>query len=228
MKYQNVTYTIIFMVASLMLLMSTMVFSQEVTINKEVVAQSPRLLEKFLAKAISEKNFQDFGFRDFKEVQAARLGDPYPVKFIGLKELKANKGGTGARTLMSDSKQLWFPVMVGGEVRSQFVVREKGGKLMASQFGKDKTAQTISLVQKQMPAVLETKNIKAPYKTSLLEVPALMATFFYVESPQGDFLVPAMAQPGRYKLENGQLYPADEVLSKLREYAKEIDENLSR
>lgn len=79
-----------------------------------------------------------------------------------------------------------------------------------------------------MPAALEAKNIKAPYKTFLLEIPVLMATFINIESPQGDFLVPAMAQPERYNLENGQLYPADELLSKLSEYAKEIDEKLIR
>lgn len=130
MKFRNVTYTIMIMVATLIFLTITMVSSQEVTVIKEAVAQSPKLLEKFMSKTITEKNFQDFGFKDFKEVQAARLGEPYPVKFIGLRDLKAYKAGTGAKTLMSDSKQLWFPVMVEGEVRNQFVVTEKNGKFI--------------------------------------------------------------------------------------------------
>lgn len=228
MRYQKITLTAIFLVAFIITLPITGVFSQEVTVGKEVVAQSQSLLEKFITSAITKMNFRDFGFKDFQEVKGARLGDPLPIKFICLKELKLYRAETTVRTLMKDSKKLWFPVIVTGEARNQFVVSEKNGKLVASQFGKSRTAQTIFLARTRIPVALEAKHIKVDYKTFLLEIPALMATFIDVECSEGDFLVPAMAEPARYNLENGKMYLANEVLSKLSEYAKQIDEERIR
>ena len=39
------------------------------------------------------------------------------------------------------------------------------------------------------------------------------------QNEQGDFFIPAMVQPGRFSLENGKLYPANQVLAKLSSLA---------
>jgi hypothetical protein len=101
---------------------------------------------------------------------------------------------------------------------------EKNGNWIAGEFGGVRTVKEIEIVKKQLPELLESKEVKEPYKIMLVKIPALYAAFLYIESSQGEFLIPAMVQPQRFNLETARLYNADEVLSKLREFAKEIDE----
>jgi hypothetical protein len=69
---------------------------------------------------------------------------------------------------------------------------------------------------------------KEPQEPLLVKIPSLHAVFLYVESPRGEFLVPAMPQPQRFNLQDAQIYPADDVLAKLSEFAQEIDEDKLR
>jgi len=197
--------------------------SQE-AVQEDVMEFARKSLEGYVKNVITEQNFSKFGFKSLKESHASRLGEPYRVMIIGLKDLKAYKPGTGAKPLLLDAKTLWFPVMIDSETRTKIEIIEKEGKWIAGEFGKVKTAQEIAKVKEQIPGLLESKDIKSPYKILLLKIPALYAEFLYVESPQGEFLIPAMVQPQRYGLQNAQIYAADDVLYGLREFAKEIDE----
>ena len=222
----QIFYKFLFMTIglSLLILSPKIVYSQDVKIQKQLLEFSQSSLAEYIKNVITEKNFANYGFKSLKETEVARPGDPYPVMVIGLKALKAYKSGTGAKPLLMDAKTFWFPVTVEGITRTKIEIIEKDGKWIAGEFGGVRTVKEIEIVKKQLPELLESKDIEAPYKIMLVKIPALYAEFLYIESSQGEFLISVMVQPERYKLVNGQMYTADEVLSKLREFAKEIDE----
>ncbi|HDO22854.1 MAG TPA: hypothetical protein ENG86_08420 [Nitrospirae bacterium] len=130
--------------------------------------------------------------------------------------------GTGAKSLMKDAKTLWFPVVVSGETQTKLEMVEKKGKWIPGEFGGLGPVQKVVANQKQLPELLEPIKTGAPYTLKLLKIPELYAVFLYVEGLQKEYLIPAMVQPQRFQLKNGKLYTADEVLSKLSEYAKKI------
>lgn len=207
----------------LIILLARMVYSQKVIQDPEIeFAQES--LERYVENMLNEKNFANFGFKSLSEAKEARVGDPYEVMIIGLRDLKAYKPGTGARPLLMDAKTLWFPVMAEGETRTKLEIIEKDGKWIAGDFGGIRTVQKVASIEPQLPRLLKSKGIEVPDKLMLVKIPVLQATFLYVESPRGEFLIPTMVQPQRYKLQDAQIYTADEVLSILREFAVEIDE----
>ncbi|MBE0426046.1 MAG: hypothetical protein IBX72_05305 [Nitrospirae bacterium] len=225
MNITNRYHKVFFLVnvwVSIVLLTGT-AYSQEM-IQKQEMEFAQHSLTEYVKNIINERNFANFGFKSLEEAKIARLGDPYPVMIIGLNNLKGYKSGTGAKALLIDARTLWFPVMVKGETRTKMEIVEKDGKWIAGEFGGVKVVRKITMAKNQLPMLLESKEITALYKTMLVKIPSLYAEFLYVENSKREFLIPAMIQPQRYKLQNGQIYTADEVLSKLKEFAKEIDE----
>jgi hypothetical protein len=209
---------------SLIVLLASMAYSQR-KMQESEIEFAQESLKMYVENVLDEENFANFGFKSLQEAQVARVGDPYRVMFIGLQDLKAYKPGTGARPLLRDAKTLWFPVMVEGETRTKLEIVEKDGKWIAGEFGGIGTVQKATMARAQLPKLLESKEVKEPQEPVLVKIPALHAMFLYVESPRGEFLVPAMFQPQRFELQEAQIYTADEALSKLSEFAQEIDEN---
>lgn len=199
-------------------------------ISQEPMQEKPgefarKSLEGYVNNVVTEKNLANFGFESLEEARAARVGDPYQVMIIGLKDLKSYKAGTGARALLTDAKTLWFPVTVDGEIRTKLEIIQKDGKWVSGEFGGVRVPQKVAMVEDQLPKLLEAKDIKAPYELMLVRIPVLYATFLYIESAEGEFLVPTMVRPQRMKLRDSAVYTSDEVLSILAGLAKEIDEN---
>lgn len=186
---------------------------------------SQKSLEGYIRDVVNERNFANFGFKSLEEAKLARLGDPYKVMIIGLRDLKRYTPGSGVKNLLIDGKTLWYPVLVNGEIRAKLEIIEKEGKWIAGEFGRMKKAQKIYTAREALPRLLDSKGIGEPYTVMLIKIPALFAEFLYVESSKGEFFVPAMVQPERYKIKDAQVYDADEVLSQLKEAAQDIDEN---
>lgn len=212
---------------SLIILLAGVVHSQKAPQEQEEFAQEA--LESYVKHVLNEKNFANFGFRSLGEAQVARVGDPYSVMFIGLTDLQAYEPGTGARPLLVDPKILWYPVVVEGETRTKVEIVEKDGEWLAGEFGQIRPVQAASRAQDRLPRLLESIGADVPDKPAVLvRIPALQATFLYIERAGEEFLISAMVQPQRYGLEAEEIYPADEVLSRLAEYAAKIDENTIR
>lgn len=209
---------------SLIVLLASVAYSQSKT-QEQRIEFAQEALEAYVENVLNEKNFADFGFKRLDEARLARVGEPYRVMFIGLNDLKDYKPGTGARPLLRDAKTLWFPVMVERETRTKLEIVEIDGEWIAGEFGGIRTVQKAITAGTQLPGLLKSKEITEPQEPVMVEIPALHAVFLYVESPRGEFLIPAMVQPQRFKLQDGQIYSADEVLSRLSEFARQIDEN---
>lgn len=183
-------------------------------------------LQGYVKDVLTEKNVGRYGFSTVGEASAATLGEPLRVHSIEMKELKAYRPGAGLRSMQSDTRTTWYPVIAGNEVRAKLEIVETAGKLLAGGFGAASEARRISAARQQIPEKLRAKGIPAASTMALVKIPALKATFLYVESPGGSFLVPAMASPHRFGVENGDLYPADDLLSRMKEQVKDLPDDL--
>ena len=135
---------------------------------------------------------------------------------------------SGTESVLTDSGILWFPVMVSDEFKTKLELVRKRDQWMPGEFGNVRSAQEVWAVSVKLKDLLRSKGIGDTHTTSLVQVPVLLATFLYVQSPEGEFLIPAMVNPERYKIENGVVYPAEEVLTALKELAAEIKEGTIR
>lgn len=219
-RFVSVRFTVL--VLLFVLLTPGIVFSQA-SVSKQVLESSQKALADYITHFIRKDNLKSFGFESIEGSRAARLGNPYPVMIIGLRDLTEYKAGTSTRLLLIDSKTLWFPVNVEGRPRTKLEMVEKEGKWIPGEFGGTKTVEPVTMGLNQLPKLMESKGIHPPYRIMLVKIPALYATFLYREGPEGEFLIPTMVQPERFDLMNSQIYNSEEVLSKLREYAKRID-----
>lgn len=207
------------------LILPTSLFSQRTMVTPMTLKVAPVILKKYVDNIVTEKNFAKFNFRSYEEAKTATIGDPYKVLIIGLRSLKTYVSGSEIKSILKDAKKIWIPVEVKGEIRTKMELVERRGSWIAGEFGGIRTVAEIASVKNQIPHLIRSKRIREPYEITLLQVPSMYAVFFYIDSHQGSYLVPAMIQPKRLNLENGRIYSANEVLIKLKEFAVKIDED---
>lgn len=181
-----------------------------------------RALDGYVTAAVRDENAPRLGFKDAKEARAARLGDPLPVLFVGLAELKAYRPGTGAGTVLSNMRTLWFPVLVNGEVRSKLEITEIHGKWTAGEFGRPSSARQLMRVKGELPRALQGLSAPPDAKVALVRIPSLDVELFYVSGAGGELFVPIRGQALPPELEPGKAYPADAVLSRLAAAARTV------
>jgi hypothetical protein len=214
---------LLLMACSLIAATATVLFSQQTKLPAMATEASTAALQKYVSEVVNKENFSKFNFKSYEEVATARLGQPYPVMYIGLQALQRYTPGTDIKSIAQDTNKIWFPVEVRGEARTKMVLVKKEGAWIAGEFGGTRTVEAIADVRSKIPRLVESRGIREPYTLALLEIPALYANFFYIESQQGNYLVPAMIRPGRYQIENGYIYPANELLARLKDFAVKID-----
>jgi len=203
---------------SLIALFTVVVSSQEPL--KELAQES---LQDYVRDVLTEENYAEFGFESLEEAQRASVGDPLSVMFIGLEQLKGYEPGTGARPWLMDVRIFWFPVIADDRVRTKLEMVELDGEWVAGEFGGIATVERIATALEFLPMLLDERGIARPDELVLVRIPALRAAFLYLESAGEEFFVPAMVQPERYDLLEEEVYPADELLHRLSEFAQEID-----
>lgn len=191
--------------------------------DKKIVEFAQKSLAAYVADIINEKNFIRFGFKDYAETRIVGLGAPYRVLIIGLESLKGYKAEAGVKSVAKDVGMYWFPVMVKDEMRTKLEIIEKGGRLIRGEFGRIAIVGKIASVKKRIPELMKSRDIEANANSSLINIPAMRITLFYIDSSKGEFLVPAMIQPQRYKIQNGTLYEAEQLLQTLKVFADKID-----
>jgi len=180
-------------------------------------------LTRYVTDVLTEKNAGRYGFRSLQEAKSARVGEPLSVMLIGLSSLKEYKSDTKVGSMLINTKTLWYPVLVDGVTRTKLEMIIKDGALVPGEFGGIKSPERISSARKMLPRLIEGGAIRDVKNTTLVRIPALAAEFLYLETGQGDFFIPAMVNPERFDLDDGKVYPAADILSRLREIAKDID-----
>lgn len=195
---------------------------------REQMGKAQATLSLYVTDALTERNAGRYGFRSLQEAKSAKVGEPLPVMLIGLSSLKVYKSDTKVGSILIDTKTLWYPVLANGETRTKIEMIIKDGALVSGEFGGIKSPERISSARKMIPRLIERGAIRDAKKPILVRIPALAAEFLYLETGQGDYFLPAMVNPERFDLDDGKVYPAAEILSRLRDIAKDIDPNKVR
>jgi hypothetical protein len=214
-------------------LVAIMVFAvpllaQAISADKKATEFANKSLNIYTTKLLTEQTAKYFDFKNLEEAKSAKLGNPIPVITVGLKEIKQYRSGSSIKSLDADKQTLYFPVLVGEQVRVKLEVIEKEGKLISGDFGAGGEAKRIDSVDRQLKEILTEKNVAAVSQKAILRIPHLKAIFFYLDTDQGDYLAPAMALPQRFNLQNAKLYAAEEVLKRLQMHAEKIPDDLIR
>ena len=223
-KFNPKTASLAVMALAALVLLSSFAFSQARRTRYAAERnEAQESLQMYVLQMLNKENVARFNFKSLDEARSATVGDPYSVSYIALDALQEYRAGTTARSIMKDAKKLWFPVLVGGEVRTKIEMVQRDGKWIGGEFGGTKSVQIISRVEQQLPGLFESEGLTEPFDTKMVMLPALYAVFFYEEDERGEYMVAAMAQPKRFGLRNGQIYEAEELLMRLKEHAVKID-----
>jgi len=208
-----------------LVLLPGFLWAQQSTYDQKTVERFAQgTLQKYIEYLSVETNYARFDFESVAEARRARLGNPYAVKYIGLRDLKAFDRDKGLAAVVRDPKILWFPVLVGSRTKAKLEVLIRD-ELTPGAFGAARSVKTIAAISSKMPSILDKKNLKPDDRPVILRIPALYAEFFHFTSKRKHYLVPAMANPGKYRLQNGEVYAAEDVLAWLSDYVQKVDEN---
>jgi hypothetical protein len=195
---------------------------------KAAEAVSKQALTAYVSGVVNEQNYKSFGFESLEESRAARTGSPLPVMIVDLTAVAEFAQDQPLKGSLRDDGRLWYPVLVDDRVRTSLELVLQKDRWIPGAFGGTREIQTLVAVRDKLPELLQQRNVEAPYTVSVVQMPTLLATFLHVESGAGDYLIPAMIQPQRYGLENATVYPAEEVMLGLKDYAARIEKGLIR
>ena len=120
--------------------------------------------------------------------------------------------------MLTDTRSVWFPVLVGGEVRAKLELTEKDGKWLAGEFGRPRTAQEIMRVRGTLPAG----------GIAFVRIPAIFVQMFLVTTASGDSFVPVRRDGLPEGFEPGKIYAADALLVPLATRVRGLDEKTVR
>jgi hypothetical protein len=208
--------------------LTTSIAAQDTTDSKAAAEAARQGLATYVNEVLTEENVTGFGFDSLKIAKQAQLGTPYHKAMIGLTSLKAYQSGQTVESMLIDTKTMWWPVVVGGEITTKMEMILQEGTWIAGEFGGTRSVQSIVQASESAPRLADSAGIDTPYDIKLLEIPVLYAVFLYIKVPSGEYLIPAMIQPERLGFEAGRMYSADEVLSGLKPQAEKIDEGTIR
>jgi hypothetical protein len=181
-------------------------------------------LVTYVNNVLTERNYAAFGFKNLKEAQAAMVCTPYHVMVIEHKTLKEYKPKSAVKPLLKDPGILWFPVLADGITRTKVELVRVDNRWVSGELGGTTGPIEIMNVRSKLPELLKSQGISESHEALLVRIPILLASFVYISAPQGEFLIPAMARPERFRLENGVVYIADQVLTDLKVIAAKIKE----
>ncbi len=181
-------------------------------------------LKTYTTRFIKPDNVSKFGFKSVDEAGGARLGAPLPVLLLTLSDLKAYKTGATARQMAKDAKALWYPVLVGNEVRAKLEMVQKDSRWVPGEFGGAKTAAHLGTVTRDLTQKLSALNLGSVQRQSLVRVPALNVAFLLLETASGEHMIAATTGMQKLGLEPGRVYPAAEVLTHLSDFAQKVDD----
>jgi len=203
--------------AAAALLFATAARGQEAEKASAYAAQAVRELT---GQVLTGEGATRLGFKSLDEAREARPGAPMKVLVIGLAGLRKYPAGAGLRSVAAETGALWFPVLVGLEVRGKLeIYRKPGGAWATGEFGRARLAAEVA---RAVGAVARAPD--AP-PVEVVRVPALNLLLVRAIGPQGEVLVPAV---GGFGLEAGTAYPVDEALRKLAVAAIAADDRQVR
>ena len=163
---------------------------------------------------VNNQNFRDLGFESQDEVASATLGQPVPVVFVRLDQLREYREGTDLNNILSQSTQQNFPVLAKDQVRSSVVVEQVNGRWKVGTLGNGALA-------KQIAAVRQGQAPGAGNQQALVHFGAL-GLYFLGERAENKWTLKPLAPIPDLNLAAGSALPAEEVFMRLSGIAKNL------
>jgi hypothetical protein len=169
-----------------------------------------------LQPLVNEQTFRQLGFASPEEVKKAQVGAPLHIYMVRLDKLKEYADKEKPDTLLSETNEVLFPVVVDGQVRTGMKLRMVDGAWRFSSFGASETTRALGAASKR--AMSEAK--VAEDKQLAVNVPALHLHFIGYRDARGNLMLVPASDDERFKFKAGQSLPAQRVFAELAPYAK--------
>jgi len=166
-------------------------------------------------KLVTNQNYRDLGFESAEEPASATLGTPLPVVFVHLNQLREYSEGTDPNTLIGQSNQMNFPVMVRDQVRTSVVVEQVDGKWKMATLGNGALAKQIAALRPGQAAP------SGSTQQALVHVGAL-GMYFLGERTDNKWMLKPLSDNPDLNFGAGKGMPAEEVFMRLAPIAKTL------
>jgi hypothetical protein len=158
------------------------------------------------------------GFDSPADARAAQTAAPLPVFMVRLDHLQAYREGQAPESLLVDLERVFYPVHVGGVIRSSMELSHEGGTWVVSSLGDKTEARMVHEARAQAERAAGT----FVDRFILVRVPALRLSFVGHDEGQGLMLAP-IADDASLGLHAGQPIAAGEVFTRLVSIAERVD-----
>jgi hypothetical protein len=173
---------------------------------------------------VDDQNFRELGFESREEVASAALGDPIRVYMVRLDRLREFQATGDPKALLTDTRQLIFPVTAGGQTRSSITVADENGRWASAAFGGPNLIKQLT-TQRDNLARAESRPA-ASY--SYVKVPSLNAYFIASESGVGgELMVTPLNDVPNVQMKQGASMAAKDAFAALVPAARAHDGKLS-
>jgi len=169
-------------------------------------------------KLVNNQNYRDLGFESVEEAASATLGTPIPVVFVRLDQLREYREGTDLNSILSQSNQMNFPVMVRDQVRSSVVVDQADGKWKIGTLGNGALAKQLAALRPGQPAP------GGSTQQALVHFGAL-AIYFLGERTDNKWMLKSLSDNPDLNLGAGKAVPAEEVFTRVAPIAKALHDD---
>jgi hypothetical protein len=165
-------------------------------------------------KLLTKDNYKDLGFESVEEAVEARLGAPLGIFLVRLDPLREYQRGSDPNTLLADSGQVYYPVLVKEQARAAIVIARADGKWKVASLGNAGLAKQLWRVQKEAGAPLG--GASAPE----MIVQVLGFHFIGRRGANNNLTLTPLVDDPAHNLRAGVEQPADEAFAALVPFAK--------
>jgi hypothetical protein len=161
-------------------------------------------------RLVNNQNYRDLGFESPDEVANATLGEPLPVMFVRLDQLRGYQAGTDVNSLLGQSNEVNFPVIANNQVRSSVVVEQVNGRWKTGTLGNGALAKHIAAVRRDRTGA------------ALVHFAALGLYFLGERNTDNKWTLTPLVSNSELNLAAGRPIPAEEVFTRLAGAAKTL------
>jgi hypothetical protein len=164
-------------------------------------------------KIITKDNYKDLGFESVEEAAEARLGAPLAFFLVGLDPLREYQRGSDTNTLLIDTGQVYYPVLVKEQARAAIVITKADEQWKVASLGNAGLAKQISMLKK---AGAPSSGVPSPE----MIVQVLGYRFIGRRGANNSLMLTPLVNDPAYNLRLGVEQPADDVFAALVPFAK--------
>jgi hypothetical protein len=162
-----------------------------------------------LSRLVTSENFRALGFESVDEAKGATLQPPLQIRNVPLDALKAYKPGASVEQLLAEPVETFYPVAVGGNVRTGVTISKRPDGFAPSAFGAYDLARRLSRYRQGGDGPGEF----------VVRIPAMNFSFLGRNTGGGLVLVPVVADPA-LGWKEGETLPAARVFGQLAPLAE--------